>query len=161
MRIQHALGCLIGAVLLPGLLIAADAPASKSTTKPVKGLNMDYGPFISYSLLKPRPPLKTGVKASVEKHKNGDPTPLWKAGELIATKGINVKLGDSAAICFDADTCRYAAGWIGGFVDVSLSNLTRKPGTVAVDCEGRIGIHHAGSAELVLAERGKTGRESV
>ena len=102
--------------------------AVNAANKSGKGLDMDYGPFICYSLLRPHMPAVPGVKAVAEKHKDGDPTPHWKAGELIATKGISVKLGTDAAICFDIDTCRYAAAWTGEFVDVSQSNLTRDQG---------------------------------
>src|SRR5947209_8717024 len=107
-------------LLVPTLALSA---APKPASQPAKGMDMDYGPFLSYSVLKPRPPLAPGVKPSLEKHKNGDPTPPWKPGELLATKGITVKLGENAAVCFDTDTCRYAAGWTGGFVDVSQCNL--------------------------------------
>lgn len=116
-------------ILLPCLAIAADAPkpATKPATKPSQGLDMDYGPFLAYSVLKPQPPKMPGAKPA-EKRKPGDPLPPWKAGDLLATKGITVKLGSDAAICFDTDTCRCAAGWVGGFLDVSQCNLTRNQG---------------------------------
>ncbi len=38
----------------------------------------------------------------------------------IIYKGISIKLGD-AGICFDAETLRYAAGWSGGFLDMTKS----------------------------------------
>ncbi len=36
-------------------------------------------------------------------------------------KGISIKIGDKAqgAVCFDADTLRYAAGWSGGFLEMN------------------------------------------
>jgi glucose/arabinose dehydrogenase len=117
--------CCLCLVLLPCIAIAADAP--KPATKPSQGLDMDYGSFLAYSVLKPQSPKVPGAKPA-EKHQLGDPLPPWKAGELLATKGITVKLAHDAAICFDIDTCRYAAGWVGGFLDVSQCNLTRNQG---------------------------------
>jgi hypothetical protein len=122
---------LIALVFLPCVAFAAPKPASEAA----KGMQMDYGPFMSYSLLKPRTAEEESPR---EKRKNGDPTPLWRAGDLLATKGISVKLGKEAGICFDMDTCRYAAGWSGGFVDVSQTNLTRDQGPWPLIAKGKL-----------------------
>src|SRR4051812_24974047 len=97
-------------------LVRLPALAADSTTKPnpPHGLDMDYGPFLSYSLLRPGAPAKrSGPKP--------EPIPMplpWKPEELIAHRGITVKLGNDANVCFDADTMRYAAGWTGGWLDL-------------------------------------------
>jgi hypothetical protein len=125
--------------LLAGVVVAAEVQkkaASAATTKPGKGFAMDYGPFFSYSLLRPQAPKVAGAKAA--KRVPGDPTPPWKAGDLLATKGISVKLGDNAGVCFDIDTCRYAAGWTGGFVDISQSNLVKNQGPLPLIAKGTL-----------------------
>src|SRR5437660_12491648 len=85
--------------------------------KPSRGVDMDYGPFLNYSVLKPREPKPAGpakkpAAAAEEKKPEGpNPNPPWKAGDLLATKGVAVKLDHGASICFDTETLRYAAGW--------------------------------------------------
>src|SRR5436305_11953914 len=117
--LYHAL--LFLAVLTTPLLRAADAP-----TEPAKrpwGTDMDYGPFLHYSILKPREPKPTTRSARRRPATRGgattrgataqpsgpNPNPPWKPGDLLATKGIAVKLADNAAICFDTETLRYGA----------------------------------------------------
>ncbi len=60
---------------------------------------MDYGPFLSSSVTMP-----------------------WSVGgekpEGITLKGITLKLGTNAAICFDTDLCRYSGGWTGGWLQL-------------------------------------------
>ena len=101
---------------------------------PPRGLDMDYGPFLSYSVLKPANPQPTTKKV---KRQPGDPTPAWGAGDLMATKGIVIKLPGNAAICFDTDTCRYAAAWTGGWLDISKCNLAHVQGPLPAIAKGR------------------------
>ncbi len=58
---------------------------------------MDYGPFLSSSVTMP-----------------------WSVGgekpEGITLKGITIKLGTNASVCFDTDLCRYSGGWTGGWL---------------------------------------------
>src|SRR5688572_30706336 len=54
---------------------------------------MDYGPFLSHTITAAQP-----------------------AGN-VATKGIAIRLGN-AAVLFDTDLCRMAAGWTGGFLEL-------------------------------------------
>lgn len=100
---------------------------------------MDYGPFLSYSVLKPQKPQPT-TKSAAKKTKSlaGDPTPRWPAGDLLATKGIVVKLPGNAAICFDTDTCRYAAGWTGGWLDITRCNLAHQQGPLPAIVKGSL-----------------------
>src|SRR2546421_12058236 len=78
--------------------------------EPTLGARMDYGPFLSYSVLKPREReaatkpagksviKKSATKPTATKPSGANPLPPWKAGELLATKGITFKLGNDAAI---------------------------------------------------------------
>ena len=65
-------------------------PAEKRT----KWDDMDIGPFQSYGL---------------ETQLNGK---LWRP----ALKGLNIKLGKNASLCFDTERLRVAAAWKGGFI---------------------------------------------
>ena len=38
-------------------------------------------------------------------------------GDNVAMKGLAVRLGNDAAVLFDTDLLRFAAGWTGGFID--------------------------------------------
>src|SRR5262245_33611891 len=87
------------------LFIAIQANATEPTTRPRAGLDMDYGPFLAYSLLAPGAPAR---------HPTTKPTTIphplpWQPTELLAHRGITAKLPHNAAICFDADQMRYAA----------------------------------------------------
>jgi glucose/arabinose dehydrogenase len=88
--------------------------AGEAKPKVTKGTKMDYGPFLSYA-----------IKAGTGK------------GSLVA-KGISVKLGDGAALCFDCDTLRIGAGWTGGFVDVSKTNLGDLKGSDCASAAGTV-----------------------
>src|SRR6266702_8920873 len=57
---------------------------------------MDYGPFLSSSVTMPDAT-------------NGEDV----AG--ITLKGITIKLGANASVCFDTDLLRYTGGWTGGW----------------------------------------------
>ncbi len=66
----------------------------KPTEKRTKWDDMDIGPFQSYGL---------------ETQLNGK---LWRP----ALKGLNIKLGKNASLCFDTERLRVAAAWEGGFI---------------------------------------------
>ena len=66
----------------------------KPTVKSTKWDQMDIGPFQAY-----------GLEAKVDGK-------LWRP----ALKGLNIKLGPKASVCFDTERLRMAAGWTGGFV---------------------------------------------
>src|SRR2546428_6690875 len=81
-----------------------DAEESDGNAVPLargQGFQMDYGPFLSYTInCKPR---------------------LANGPDNLALKGIAIKLGpaNEGTICFDTELMRYAAGWTGGFLDIS------------------------------------------
>src|SRR5881628_448815 len=58
-----------------------------------RGFNMDYGPCLAYTI-------------------NCKPA-ASKSSDNLALKGLAIKLGptNQAAVCFDTELMRYAAGW--------------------------------------------------
>jgi len=91
---------------------AAKARAAAGIKPPTKGSEMQYGPVLSYSV--DAPPATPGAKEA--------------AGGLpkhVASKGLIIKLGekDEGYVCFDTDTLRMAAGWTGGFLKLSKTNI--------------------------------------
>ena len=70
-----------------------------ATTKPATRPTMDYGPFLSYSVIRQN---KTDL----------------------ALKGINIRVGPEQkhTICFDTDLMRIAAAWQDGFLDLSQTH---------------------------------------
>ena len=74
---------------------------------PPKGADMDYGPFLSSTLSRGKSD---------------------KDADILAFKGITIKVGKNAALCFDTDLLRMAAGWTGGFLDLSETHLTTSKG---------------------------------
>ncbi|MBL67886.1 MAG: hypothetical protein CMO74_05465 [Verrucomicrobiales bacterium] len=66
----------------------------KPNTKKTKWDEMDIGPFQAYGL-----ETRVGGK-------------LWRP----ALKGLNIKLGGRASVCFDTERMRMAVGWTGGFL---------------------------------------------
>ena len=66
----------------------------KTEVKRTKWDEMDIGPFQAYGLEVPE-----GEK-------------IWRP----ALKGLNIKLGNNASVCFDTERMRMAVGWTGGFV---------------------------------------------
>ncbi|HZK79907.1 MAG TPA: DUF6797 domain-containing protein, partial [Humisphaera sp.] len=106
---------------------------------PGRGEEMDYGPFFSFTILRPAPPGQAAVKGAMpsgDPHGwrpvqivNGYPEPArTDAGELAAVRGIAVKLGNDAGVCFDADLLSYSAGWTGGFLDLSHTDIAQYKG---------------------------------
>jgi hypothetical protein len=77
---------------------------------------MDYGPFISY-----RVDLEPGHADGKSKREKKNPASTVE-------KGITVSLDADTTICFDTDMLRYAAGWTGGFLDMTKTNVGSKAG---------------------------------
>lgn len=92
--------CAVFALCPPTL--AATSPA----TQPGPGAGMDYGPFLAYSISH-----APGLKSKKTPPRVG-----------IADKGLMIDVGNGATVCFDEDTCRMAAAWTGGFVDLTRTH---------------------------------------
>lgn len=84
-----------------------------------KGFDTDYGPFLSYTI-------------------NCKPMAA-KSDDNIALKGIAIRLGrqTEATVCFDTELVRYAAGWTGGFLDISKTHLTSYKGSLEAFISGK------------------------
>jgi hypothetical protein len=100
-----------------------------------KGVRMDYGPFLSSSV-------------AVGKYRSED--------ELISAKGISIRVGKDATVCFDTDLLRMAAGWTGGFLDLSQTHLTSYKGSLPTRVAGRVRF---GSAKRPGAWTGEDGAD--
>lgn len=118
---------------------AASRPAGRATTRPARpqgpslGDLMDYGPFLSYSILRPRAAGATTQPTAGERH-----TARTDGGELLAVRGISIKVGNNSTVCFDTDLMSLAGGWSGGFVDVSRTNLRPGQGPLAASPKGTL-----------------------
>jgi hypothetical protein len=115
---------LVGLVMVPSALSAATVPDRDGEDGPVpkaqgKGFNMDYRPFLCYTIN-----CKTAAK--------GD--------DNLAIKGIAIRLAQrsEAAVCFDTELMRYAAGWTNGFLDISKTHLTSYKGSQEAFIDGTI-----------------------
>jgi hypothetical protein len=92
------------AAALCALTAGAAAVGAEGEDKPEKptkeqgpGAHMDYGPVIHYFL-----------------HSPADK-------KEIISKAISIRLGTEAGVSFDAETMRLAAGWTGGFLDMTAT----------------------------------------
>src|SRR5687768_9094364 len=92
--------------LLILLFLAICGTVARAAENSSPGATMDYGPYLASSLVA------------------GEP----KSADVIAYKSLNIKVGDGVTVAFDTDTLRYAAGWTGGFLDVSKTHLTTPKG---------------------------------
>jgi glucose/arabinose dehydrogenase len=94
----------------------AAAPASSGKAgEPAVGSIMDYGPFLASSVSEP-----PGVAGKGKK-------PSLRVG--FSDKGLSIDVGNGATVCFDEDTCRMAAGWTGGLLDLSRTHMTSLKGS--------------------------------
>jgi hypothetical protein len=134
-------GALLGA-LVPIVAAGATATVPKVTkARTSVSSRMDYGPFLSYSVSLPRPPAAKSERGSL-------PAPT-----TLASKGITINVGNGATVCFDTATLQMAAGWAGGFLDLSRTNIGQLKGDTDAIAAGRIwfstpqgpGWAHAGS----------------
>jgi glucose/arabinose dehydrogenase len=82
-----------------------------------KGADMDYGAFLSSTVSRVR---------------------SAKDSDVLAFKGITLKVGKDAAVCFDADLLRLAAGWTGGFLDFTNNHLASPKGSVPTQVQGSL-----------------------
>jgi uncharacterized protein DUF6797 len=80
---------------------------------------MDYGPFLAYTI---------NCKTSSN------------APDNLVLKGIAIKVGASneATVCFDTELMRYAAGWTGGFLNISNTHLNTYKGSQEAFADGEI-----------------------
>ena len=80
---------------------------------------MDYGPFLCYTI---------NCKTSSN------------APDNLVLKGIAIKVGASneATVCFDTELMRYAAGWTGGFLNISNTHLNTYKGSEEAFADGQI-----------------------
>jgi hypothetical protein len=101
------------------LCTARPALAAAEPTAATPGLAMDYGPFLSSSVQKP----------SAE---NATTQPV------IAAKGITIRVGNNASVCYDTDLLRMAAAWSGGFLDLSTTHLASLKGSTPARVQGEI-----------------------
>ncbi len=91
----------LGAALLLCGAAWAEDEVEVAPTKEAHSLGgrMDYGHVLHYFLHNPADPAKADV----------------------VLKGISVDLGGGNAVCYDGETLRLAAGWSGGFVDMTAT----------------------------------------
>lgn len=115
---------LIAIALVCGLSFHATARAADP------GVEMDYGPFLSGSLDRD--------KAVSQKHSNQSTEQDGPHPNALAAKAVIVKLGDDAAIAFDTDLLRYAAGWTGGYLDLEKTHLTTPKGSTPLAPKGML-----------------------
>ena len=94
-----------GAAAPPILDPEERVPAPSALSR--KGFEMDYGPFISYSV-------EAGMANGVTN---------------LVLKGMIIKLPGRASVCYDTDTLRLAAAWQSGPLDISKTHLTSYKGT--------------------------------
>ena len=91
-----------------------------ATIKPTSRPSMDYGPFLSYSVI-----------ANWENKEGPKKTDL-------ALKAITIKLDNHHTICFDTDLMRWAGAWTGGFLDLSQTHQVLLKGTLAPAVQGTL-----------------------
>ena len=105
---RHRMGMrfwLVLALLLAGSLVVVaqsslrqESEQDSAAGQRTKWDEMDIGPFQAY-----------GLEALVKGR-------LWRP----ALKGLNIRLGNKAAVCFDTERMRMAAGWTGGFIKMPV-----------------------------------------
>src|SRR2546423_3298398 len=103
-------------VTLSLLALLCLAATAKPTTRPA----MDYGPFLSYSVI-----------ANWENREGPKKTDL-------ALKAITIKLDENNTICFDTDLMRWAGAWTGGFLDLSKTHQVELKGSQPPSIDGRL-----------------------
>jgi hypothetical protein len=101
----HTVPSLIGAETEPHPNEARLTPGPRKG----RGYDMDYGSALSYTI-------------NCKKAGSSEP-------ENLVLKGVAVKLGQDASICFDTERLRYAAGWTNGFLDIYRTHLNSSKGS--------------------------------
>src|SRR5437870_1721183 len=86
-----------------------------------KGAKMDYGPVVAYTI---------NCKKKADK----------VVPDNLVLKGLAIKVGMSneATVCFDTELVRYAAGWTGGFLDISTTHLDTYKGSTEAFMDGEL-----------------------
>ena len=61
-------------------------------------------------------------------------------GREVVTKGITIRVGakSEGAVLFDTNTLRYAAGWTGGFLDLTRTHMVQAKGTACAFVGGLV-----------------------
>ncbi len=112
-------------------MIVASAVFSGEAPKPQRKEVMEYGNFLSTSVLESKR-LKRAKGVTAEP-------------PIIATKGIVIKLGGGqAAVCFDTDTLTMAAGWSGGFLNFNDTMLVNHKGIDNCTPDGKVAFRTKG-----------------
>lgn len=124
--------------------IQAGTPAEPKKPKISRVDKMDFGPFIS---------------ATIAKIAGPDNGKAFATKDGIALKGIVVKVGGDATVCFDTDLMRYAAGWTGGFVDWSKTNTGQYKGDEPADGVGTLRFGLKPGPGVGVGGQFKDGRE--
>ena len=57
---------------------------------------------------------------------------------MLAARAITVDVGNDAAMSFDTETCRFIAGWTGGFLNMSRTNVATLKGSGAAAPPGAL-----------------------
>jgi glucose/arabinose dehydrogenase len=83
--------------------------ATRPTTRPA----MDYGPFLSYSV-------------------------ITQDKKDLALKGISIRLDEQHTICFDTDLMRWAGAWSGGFLDLGKTHQIELKGSLPSAVDGQL-----------------------
>jgi hypothetical protein len=85
-----------------------------------KGYRMNYGPALGYTI-------NCRLFTNTNEPDN------------LVLKGLAVRVGASneATVCFDTELLRYAAGWTGGFLDISRTHLDTYKGSTEAFMEGK------------------------
>ena len=103
---------------LVGIVPAAHAadPIAKGTGR---GYRMDYGPVLGYTI-------------NCRNFNENRP-------DNLALKGLAIQLAtNEATVCFDTELLRYAAGWSGGFLDISHTHLDSAKGSHEAFVDGKL-----------------------
>ena len=106
----------LAALLLSSTASHAADPVAKGTGR---GYRMDYGPVLGYTI----------NCRKFEEHKVDN----------LVLKGLAIRLAtNDATVCFDTELLRYAAGWAGGFLDISRTHLDSAKGSHEAFVDGRV-----------------------
>src|SRR6185437_14980701 len=139
-KLSITFAVLLCAILAAPLFVSAQTPTTgpRATTRPrrtsrpqgpSRGDLMDYGPFISCSVLRPRTQGATTQDDGAVK---------TDGGELLAVRGIVIHVGNNANVCFDTDLMSLAGGWTNGFLDLSRTNLGQYKGDFPTRVKGNL-----------------------
>jgi hypothetical protein len=101
--------------ILHALLVCA-LTSGGEVVKPERTAKMDYGPFLATSLLR-------------AKLKPADKTKKADKPDVLAMRGLVVRTGEKAAVCYDTETLSLAAAWTDDFLDTHGTMLTNHKGT--------------------------------